>query len=149
MYAFFIFLGIHFYWVWILLEIRNNWSFPTDGLEAGLLKWCLKPGCTIASPGGAFKKTNRQKKPTNQPNKKTNPCWGLIDRKSFKILGMQPRHQYFFSFFFGLFGASPVAHERSQAGGQMGAVAVSLHHSHHNHGNPSCICNLHHSSWQC
>ena len=36
------------------------------------------------------------------------------------------------SFFFCLFGATPVAYGGSQAGGRIGTVASSLHHSHSN-----------------
>ena len=53
----------------------------------------------------------------------------------------------FFSFFFLLFRATPVAYGDSQARGPIGATAAGLHHSTATSG-PSCICNLHHSSWQ-
>ena len=42
-----------------------------------------------------------------------------------------------------LFRAAPAAYESSQARGQIGAAAASLHHR-----DLSCICDLHHSSWQ-
>ena len=40
----------------------------------------------------------------------------------------------FFFFFFCLFRAAPVAYGSSQARGQIGAAAASLHHSHSNEG---------------
>ena len=49
-------------------------------------------------------------------------------------------------FFFLVFRAAPVAYGTSQAWSRSGAIAASLHH---NHSNPSHICNLHHSSQQC
>ena len=51
---------------------------------------------------------------------------------------------YFFFFFFWLFRATPGAYESSQGRGPIGAAAASLQHSQ----DPSCICNLHHSSRQ-
>ena len=42
-----------------------------------------------------------------------------------------------FFFFFGLFGATPMAYGNSQARGQIGAVAAGLHHSHSNAGSVS------------
>ena len=56
---------------------------------------------------------------------------------------------YLFIYFYLLFcllRATPAAHGGSQARGPIGAAVASLHHSH---SNPSHICNLHHSSWQC
>ena len=44
-------------------------------------------------------------------------------------------------FFFLLFRATPVTYGSSQARGQIGATAAGLHH---NHSNPSCVCDLHH-----
>ena len=40
----------------------------------------------------------------------------------------------FLFFFFGLFRAPPVAYGGSQGRGQIGAVAIGLHHSHSNAG---------------
>ena len=45
------------------------------------------------------------------------------------------------------FRATPMAYGSSQARGQIGAAAASLHHSHIKEG-PSLICNLHNSSQQ-
>ena len=43
-----------------------------------------------------------------------------------------------------------MAYEGSQARGQIGAIAVSLHHSHGNaRSDLRHVCNLHHSSRQC
>ena len=53
---------------------------------------------------------------------------------------------YFLSFF--LFRATPVVYGNSQARGQIKAVATGLHHGHSNQ-DPSCICDLRHSWWQC
>ena len=39
---------------------------------------------------------------------------------------------FFFFFLFGLFRAAPAAYGDPHAGGQIGAVAASLHHSHSN-----------------
>ena len=50
--------------------------------------------------------------------------------------------------FFLLFRAAFEAYGGSQVGGQIGAVAASLHHSHSNTGSEPLICNLWHSSWQ-
>ena len=44
-----------------------------------------------------------------------------------------------FFFFFGLFSTAPAAHGGSQARGQIGAVAASLHHSHHNTRSELCL----------
>ena len=52
-----------------------------------------------------------------------------------------------FLFFFFLYRAAPVVYGSSQARVWMGAVAAGLHHSHSNL-DPSCICDLHHSSWK-
>ena len=51
-------------------------------------------------------------------------------------------------FFFSLFRGAPVAYAGFLARGQIRAATASLHHSHLTP-NPSCICDLHHSSWQC
>ena len=53
------------------------------------------------------------------------------------------------NFFFCIFRAMPIAYRGSQAKGRIGAVATSLHHSHTATPDPSHVCNLHHSSWQC
>ena len=55
---------------------------------------------------------------------------------------------FFFFFVFCLFRASPVAHGGSQARGLIRAVAASLPRAT---ATPdlSCVCDLHHSSWQC
>ena len=39
---------------------------------------------------------------------------------------------FFFFFLFGLFRAAPAAYGDPHAGGQIGAVAAGLHHSHSN-----------------
>ena len=44
-----------------------------------------------------------------------------------------------FLFFFGLYRAAPVAYGHSQARGHIGAVAVSLHHSHSNTRSERCL----------
>ena len=49
-------------------------------------------------------------------------------------MGIPSTQIFFFFFFFCLFRATPMAHEGSQARGQTGAGAVSLHHSHSNTG---------------
>ena len=51
------------------------------------------------------------------------------------------------SFFYFRWGVHPWHMEVPRLGGQMGAVAAYLHHSHSNV--ESCLCDLHHSSWQC
>ena len=53
------------------------------------------------------------------------------------------------NFFFILLGHTR-AYGGSQARGRIRAVAVSLHHSLHHIAtlDPSCVCYLHHSSWQ-
>ena len=56
---------------------------------------------------------------------------------------------FFFFFFFCLFRATPLAHGGSQARGQVRAVAAGLHLSHITTQDLSCVCNLHHSLWQC
>ena len=56
---------------------------------------------------------------------------------------------YFILFLvFCLFRASSVAYGGSQTRGRIGAVASSPHHTTAVQ-DPSCICNLHHSSKQC
>ena len=50
-------------------------------------------------------------------------------------------------FLFLLFRATPMAYGGSQTRGRIRAAAAGLHHSHSN-ANPSCVCNLHHSSRQ-
>ena len=50
-------------------------------------------------------------------------------------------------FFFKLFRAAPLAYGSSQARGRIGATSANLCRSHSN-GDPSRICDLHHSSWQ-
>ena len=50
----------------------------------------------------------------------------------------------YFLFFFFFFSATPAAYEGSQA---RGATAAGLRHSHRKP-DPSCVCNLHHSSRQ-
>ena len=55
---------------------------------------------------------------------------------------------FFFFFFFFVFLGAPVAYGDSQARGQIGTVAASLHHSRSNV-DPRYICDLHHSSQQC
>ena len=57
----------------------------------------------------------------------------------------EPRREFSLSFFF---KATPAACESSKARGRIGAVVAGLHHSTATR-DPSCICNLHHSSWQC
>ena len=49
-----------------------------------------------------------------------------------------------------LFRASPAPYGGSQARGPTGAAAAGLHHSHSNGPqlDQSCVCHLHHSSWQ-
>ena len=42
-------------------------------------------------------------------------------------------------FFFELFRGEPLAYGSSQARGQIGALAVSLHHSHSNVGSEPCL----------
>ena len=55
-----------------------------------------------------------------------------------------------FSFvFFGLFRATSALYGGSQARGRIGAVAPSLHHNATAMPDLSCVCYLHHSSWQC
>ena len=54
----------------------------------------------------------------------------------------------FFFFFFFFFRTTPMAYVSSQTRGQIGATAVSLHHSHSNVGSKPCLT-LCHSSWQC
>ena len=49
--------------------------------------------------------------------------------------------------FFLLFRAAASAYGGSRARGQVGATAAGLHHSHSNV-DPSCVCDLHPSSWQ-
>ena len=60
--------------------------------------------------------------------------------------------KFFFSFsfllFFLLLRTTPMAYVSSQTRGQIGATAVSLHHSHSNVGSKPCLT-LCHSSWQC
>ena len=53
---------------------------------------------------------------------------------------------FFFFFCHVFFRGTPVAYGSSQARGRIGTVDTGLHHS-----TPdlSCICDLHHSSWQC
>ena len=46
---------------------------------------------------------------------------------------------FFFFFFFFLFRAAPAACGSSQARGQMGTAAASLHHSHSNIGSKPCL----------
>ena len=46
------------------------------------------------------------------------------------------------------FLSTPVAYGSSQAGGEIRAVAASLHHSHSNTGS-NRIGDLHHRLWQC
>ena len=59
------------------------------------------------------------------------------------------RYLYCSIFFSGLFRAAPMKYGSSQARDPVEAVAASLDHSHSNAGSdPSCICNLHHSSRQ-
>ena len=55
---------------------------------------------------------------------------------------------FFFFFFFCLFRATPRAYGSSQAGGQIGAVGPSLHHSTAMP-DPNHVCDLHHSPPQC
>ena len=48
------------------------------------------------------------------------------------------------------FRAAPVAYGGSQGRVLIGAVAASLHTATATaRPDPSCVCNLHHSSWQC
>ena len=54
---------------------------------------------------------------------------------------------FFFFFSFCLFKAAPMAYGGTQARGRIGAVAAGLCHSHSNR-DLSCVCDLHHSSWQ-
>ena len=54
---------------------------------------------------------------------------------------------FFFSFSFLLFRATGCL-LGSRARGQIGATTASLHNSHTTQ-DPSHVCNLHHSSWQC
>ena len=55
---------------------------------------------------------------------------------------------YFFSFFFFFFRATPAAYGRSQARGRIGAVAAS-YATATARPDPSLICDLCRSSWQC
>ena len=69
-------------------------------------------------------------------------------KEKFPGQGLNPHHKgnlshcnynsKFFSFFF-LFTAAPEAYEGSQARGQTGAIATSLHHSHSNAGSELCL----------
>ena len=52
----------------------------------------------------------------------------------------------FFFLFLSFWGCT--RHRGSKARSQIGAVAAGLHHSHTTQ-DPSRVCNLHHSSWQC
>ena len=54
----------------------------------------------------------------------------------------------FFIFYFLLFRAITVVYGGSQTRGRIGAVATGLRHSHRMR-DPSHVCDLHHSSWQC
>ena len=51
-------------------------------------------------------------------------------------------------FFFGLFRATLIAYESSQARGRTGAAAAGLPHKYSKK-DPSHVCDLQHSSWQC
>ena len=51
-------------------------------------------------------------------------------------------------YIFFLFRAAPMSYQSSQARGQIRAIAAGLPHSHSKQ-DPSCICDLHHSLWQC
>ena len=51
-------------------------------------------------------------------------------------------------FFFFLYKVAPTAYGSSQARGRIGPEGTSLHCSHSN-ADPSHVCNLYHSSWQC
>ena len=51
-------------------------------------------------------------------------------------------------FFFSIFRAASVTYGTFQASGRIGATAAGLSYSHSNP-DLSCICDLHHSSWQC
>ena len=54
---------------------------------------------------------------------------------------------YLFNYLFCLVGLNPQQNVGSKARGLIGAIAAGLHHSHSNT-DPSCFCDLHHSSWQ-
>ena len=54
-------------------------------------------------------------------------------------------HTQFSFLFFGLFGAAPVAYGGSQSRCRIRALAAGLRHSNWD---LSCVCDLHHSSWQ-
>ena len=47
-----------------------------------------------------------------------------------------------------IFTAAPTSYESSQATGQIGASAASLHHTAMATPDPSCLCDLHRSLWQ-
>ena len=53
-----------------------------------------------------------------------------------------------FFFFFSFFWAAPLAYGGSQARGLIGTTAAGLHHSQAAQ-DPSHVCDLHHSLWQC
>ena len=55
---------------------------------------------------------------------------------------------FFFFFFFGFFGAAPTAYGGYQTRGRIGAVATDYTTATVMR-DPSCIWDLHHSSWQC
>ena len=54
----------------------------------------------------------------------------------------------FKTIFFFLFRATHAAYGSSQARGPIGATVASLRHGHSNAKDPSCVCDLHHSSRQ-
>ena len=89
--------------------------------------WC-RPADTALIPRGlpyamgvALKGKNKNNKNTHKNPQKTS----LPQTETFS--------------FFGLFRAAPPAYGSSQARGQIGAVATSLHHSHSNAGSKLCL----------
>ena len=79
----------------------------------------------------------------------------LIPLFTFRMKNWIRNIKALFSVFWGFFfvflpfsRAVPVVYGGSQARGRIRAVATRLHQSHSN-ADPSCVCNLHHSSQQC
>ena len=62
---------------------------------------------------------------------------------------LSPHYNRCFFFFFCLLKAAPVTYGSSQARGGIRAAAAGLHHSPTATRDPSHICKLYHSSWQC
>ena len=84
----------------------------------------------LASEAGAYEKGSHSSGPTY--------C-------SFRISAVNTKESEFY-FIFWLFRTAPEVYGSSQARGRIGAAAAGLHHSSRD---PSCICNLYHSSRQC